>query len=166
MYKGYVFRKKAEYLKSINWVCLNNSCQARVRTSLLDKSIKESKRGHCHPMKGLKIKSEFNNKPSSRRSSFNHVKVLQKNSIFTILIMSSFHLAGIQRGIWISNVKYEISENGKDLTLFNGQQFKKELKTKDAVHWVCINNKTIPKCPARVHTDSQKRLLFKALHNH
>lgn len=51
LYNGFVFRKKAEYMKTINWVCLNNQCRARVRTSLLDKSIRESKREHCHPMK-------------------------------------------------------------------------------------------------------------------
>lgn len=59
-YKGYVFRKKAEYAKSINWVCLNNKCQARVTTSRLDKSIKQSKREHSHPMKKYFKRMEVN----------------------------------------------------------------------------------------------------------
>lgn len=80
--------------------------------------------------------------------------------------ISTFSSTGIQKGQWLSNVKFEISPNGKDLKLFNGQQFKRELKLKDVIHWVCINNKLTPKCSARIHTDSQNRLLFKTLHNH
>lgn len=74
-------------------------------------------------------------------------------------------------GEWIDDVKFIFVSNDKggiDLRLFNGHQFKKEIKVKGNTNWVCLmNGKDKTRCSARVYTDSDDRLKFsKALHNH
>lgn len=50
-FNGHVYRKKVEYVNTVNWVCLQNSCPARVTTKISDQSLKESKKEHNHPPK-------------------------------------------------------------------------------------------------------------------
>lgn len=61
-FNGYVYRKKIEYVNTINWVCLQNNCSGRVTTRINNHKIKESKKIHNHPPKfqivGSKVKAE------------------------------------------------------------------------------------------------------------
>jgi hypothetical protein len=50
-FNGFIYRKKIEYVNTINWVCLQNSCSGRVTTRIHDRTIKESKKPHNHPPK-------------------------------------------------------------------------------------------------------------------
>ena len=75
-------------------------------------------------------------------------------------------------GEWIEDVKFRFVLNdkgGTDLRLFNGHQFRKEMKVKDLTNWVCLKNsaKGKSRCSARITTDSDNKLKFsKTLHNH
>lgn len=74
-------------------------------------------------------------------------------------------------GEWISDVKFTYVKNEKggfDLRLHNGFRFSKEMKTKDGITWVCLQNKNKGslKCGVRVTVDNGNRLKFSKSHNH